>query len=117
MQSLEQLKREATVQAAQLRSAECQAVAGLWNKGEIRYGNGRCPGWIALASSEGEGFGFDPIFTPYDLDVLGEPLQPGNYGAQSTHGKTFGAIAMDEKQVYSHRTRALNDLLRQLPSA
>jgi XTP/dITP diphosphohydrolase len=114
---LEHLKSEDTVQSAQLRSAEFQAVAALWNNGEILYGNGRCPGWIALASSEGEGFGFDPIFTPYDLDALGEPLQPGNYGAQSTHGKTFGAIPMDEKQVYSHRTRALNDLLRQLPSA
>lgn len=114
---LEHLKSEDTVQSAQLRSAEFQAVAALWNKGEILYGNGRCPGWIALASSEGEGFGFDPIFTPYDLDALGEPLPPGNYGEQSTHGKTFGAIPMDEKQVYSHRTRALNDLLRQLPSA
>ena len=114
---LEHLNSEDTVQSAQLRSAEFQAVAALWNNGEILYGNGSCPGWIALESSEGEGFGFDPIFTPYDLDALGEPLQPGNYGEKSTHGKTFGAIPLNEKQVFSHRTKALNDLLRQLPSA
>jgi XTP/dITP diphosphohydrolase len=114
---LEHLNSEDTVQSAQLRSAEFQAVAALWNNGEILYGNGSCPGWIALESSEGEGFGFDPIFTPYDLDALGEPLQPGYYGEKSTHGKTFGAIPLNEKQVFSHRTKALNDLLRQLPSA
>jgi XTP/dITP diphosphohydrolase len=114
---LEHLNSEDTVQSAQLRSAEFQAVAALWNNGEILYGNGSCPGWIALESSEGGGFGFDPIFTPYDLDALGEPLQPGNYGEKSTHGKTFGAIPLNEKQVFSHRTKALNDLLRQLPSA
>jgi|TARA_B100001094_G_scaffold117020_1_gene112852 XTP/dITP diphosphohydrolase len=114
---LEHLNSEDTVQSAQLRSAEFQAVAALWMNGEILYGNGCCPGWIALQSSEGEGFGFDPIFTPSDLDDTGEPLPPGQYGEKSTHGKTFGAISMDEKQAYSHRSRALDDLLRQLPSA
>ena len=54
----------------------------------ILYGNGRCPGWIALESSEGEGFGFDPVFTPNDLDASGRSLyHPGNYGDTSTHGK------------------------------
>ena len=114
---LAHLDSEDTVQSARLRSAEFQAVAALWSKGEIFYGNGRCPGWIALQSSEGQGFGFDPIFTPADLDADGEPLEPGKYGEKSTHGKTFGAVSPEEKQVFSHRTRALNDLLRQLPSA
>ena len=114
---LEHLQSQDTVQCAQLRSAEFQAVAAIWMNGEILYGNGKCPGWIALESHDGEGFGFDPVFTPNDLDAFGEQLPPGEYGDKSTHGKTFGALSLEEKQVYSHRSRALNDLLRQLPSA
>ena len=114
---LEHLQSEDTIQCAQLRSAQFQAVAALWMDGEILYGNGVCPGWIALESSGEDGFGFDPVFTPNDLDAFGEPLPPGTYGEKSVHGKTFGAISMEEKQAYSHRSRALNDLLRQLPSA
>ncbi len=114
---LEHLQSEDTIQCAQLRSAQFQAVAALWMNGEIIYGNGVCPGWIALEESGEGGFGFDPVFTPNDLDAFGEPLPPGTYGEKSAHGKTFGAITMEEKQAYSHRSRALNDLLRQLPSA
>ena len=114
---LDHLQSEDTIQCAQLRSAQFQAVAALWIDGEILYGNGVCPGWIALESSGEDGFGFDPVFTPNDLDAFGEPLPQGTYGEKSVHGKTFAAITMEEKQVYSHRSRALNDLLRQLPSA
>ena len=114
---LEHLQSQDTIQCAQLRSAEFQAVAAMWMNGKILYGNGKCPGWIALESCEEEGFGFDPVFTPNDLDSFGEPLPPGEYGDKSTHGKTFGALSIEEKQAYSHRSRALNDLLRQLPSA
>ena len=114
---LDHLQSEDTIQCAQLRSAQFQAVAALWIDGQILYGNGVCPGWIALESSGEDGFGFDPVFTPNDLDAFGEPLPPGTYGEKSVHGKTFAAITMEEKQVYSHRSRALNDLLRQLPSA
>ena len=114
---LDHLQSEDTIQCAQLRSAQFQAVAALRIDGEILYGNGVCPGWIALESSGEDGFGFDPVFTPNDLDAFGEPLPPGTYGEKSVHGKTFAAISMEEKQAYSHRSRALNDLLRQLPSA
>lgn len=114
---LDHLQSEDTIQCAQLRSAQFQAVAALWIDGEILYGNGVCPGWIALESSGEDGFGFDPVFTPNDLDAFGEPLPPGTYGEKSVHGKTFADITMEEKQAYSHRSRALNDLLRQLPSA
>lgn len=114
---LNHLQSEDTIQCAQLRSAEFQAVAALWMNGKILYGNGICPGWIALESSGDDGFGFDPVFIPNDLDEFGEPLPPGTYGEKSAHGKTFGAMPIEEKQAYSHRSRALNDLLRQLPSA
>ncbi|MBT60516.1 MAG: non-canonical purine NTP pyrophosphatase [Euryarchaeota archaeon] len=114
---LNHLESEDTVQCAQLRSAQFQAVAALWHKGELMFGHGVCQGWIALNATEGEGFGFDPIFTPYDLDEFDEPLKPGNYGPISTHGKTFGTISLEEKQKFSHRQKALNDLLHQMPSA
>ena len=114
---LEHLQSQDTILCAQLRSAEFQAVAAMWINGKILYGNGKCPGWIALESCEEERFGFDPVFTTNDLDSFGEPLPPGEYGDESTHGTTFGALSLEEKQVYSHRSRALNDLLRQLPSA
>ena len=114
---LNHLQSEDTIQCAQLRSAEFQAVAALWMNGQILYGNGICPGWIALESSGDDGFGFDPVFIPNDLDEFGEPLPSGTYGEKSAHGKTFGAMPIEEKQTYSHRSRALNDLLRQLPSA
>lgn len=105
------------VQSANLRKASFQAVAAMWVNGEVLIGNGTCPGWIAHQKTEGEGFGFDPIFVPSDLDEDNQPLPPGTYGVVSTHGATFGGISMDEKQKFSHRSRALEDLLRQLPSA
>ena len=89
----------------------------MWHKGEVFIGNGTCPGWIASEITEGEGFGFDPIFVPSDLDEDNQPLPAGTYGAVSTHGTTFGGISLEEKQTFSHRSRALEDLLRQLPSA
>tara|TARA_B110000003_G_scaffold276199_1_gene321453 strand:+ start:2860 stop:3516 length:657 start_codon:yes stop_codon:yes gene_type:complete len=114
---LSHLGSEDPVQSAGLRKAAFKAVAVMWVNGELLIGNGACPGWIAHEITEGEGFGFDPIFVPSDLDEEGEPLPPGTYGAVSTHGATFGGISIEEKQKFSHRSRALEDLLRQLPSA
>lgn len=114
---LDHLGSEDPVQSANLRRASFQAVAVMWHKGEVFVGNGSCPGWIASEITEGEGFGFDPIFVPSDLDEDNQPLPAGTYGAVSTHGKTFGGISLEEKQTFSHRSRALEDLLHQLPSA
>lgn len=114
---LEHLGSEDPVQSANLRRASFEAVAVMWVNGEVLIGNGTCPGWIANTMTEGEGFGFDPIFVPSDLDEDGAPLPPGEYGVTSTHGATFGGIPMEQKQKFSHRSSALEDLLRQLPSA
>jgi len=105
------------VSSAKLRSAHFKAVAALWKNGEIILGEGICPGHISLEIMEGSGFGYDPIFIPYDLDTELNPLTPGNYGEFSTHGKTFGGVSSEIKQKFSHRTRALIDLFNQLPSA
>ena len=114
---LNHLGSEDPVQSANLRRASFQAVAVMWVNGEVFIGNGSCPGWISNEITEGQGFGFDPIFVPSDLDEDGKPLPSGQYGATSTHGATFGGISIEQKQKFSHRSRALEDLLRQLPSA
>ena len=86
------METEDTVSSASLRAAHFKAVAAIWRDGEILIGEGICPGHIALEPMEGSGFGFDPIFIPYDLDKELQPLSAGNYGEHSTHGKTFGGV-------------------------
>ncbi len=111
---LAHLESEDPVMNGQMREAEFQAVAALWNGKEIIYGNGKCPGWISQEIDGEGGFGFDPIFIPFDLDAIGNPLTAGNYGETSTHGATFAEVKLEEKQLFSHRMRALNDLISQL---
>ena len=111
---LSHLESQDPVMNGQLRGAEFQAVAALWNGKEIIFGNGKCPGWIAQEINGEDGFGFDPIFVPFDLDGLGNALTAGNYGETSTHGATFGAVELEKKQLFSHRMRALSDLITQL---
>ena len=105
------------VSSANLRSAHFKAIAALWKSDEVIIGEGICPGHISLEAMEGNGFGYDPIFIPYDLDAELNPLSPGNYGEFSTHGKTFGGVDSEIKQKFSHRTKALIDLFDQMPSA
>lgn len=111
---LSHLTSEDPVMNGQLRGAHFQAVAALWNGQEIIFGKGKCSGWISQQIDGEGGFGFDPIFVPFDLDGLGNSLSAGNYGETSTHGATFAAVGLETKQLFSHRSRALNDLISQL---
>ncbi len=54
---------------------------------------GECQGTIALKKQGIHGFGYDPIFIPD--------------GAQ----KTFGEMTVDEKNRFSHRAKALDELV------
>lgn len=114
---LSHLKSEDPVTSANLRSAKFQAVAAMWHDGRMLFGEGTCPGHIAYKPVEGNGFGYDPIFIPLDLDREKTPLSPGVYGEYSTHGMSFGGVTEEIKQNFSHRSRALEDLFSQLPSA
>ena len=105
------LKSEDIVQDASLRKAEFRAVAVLYKDGETFIGEGVCPGRIAHNPTEGHGFGFDPIFIPADLDENGEALEVGEMGHVSTHGTPFGGISLEKKQQFSHRRRAISELL------
>ena len=111
---LDHLKSEDLVMDARLRSAEFRAVAVLYHNGITTVAEGVCPGRIAHTVADGEGFGFDPIFIPNDLDEDGTPVEAGEMGHISTHGKTFGQIEMAEKQQYSHRRRAISNLISNL---
>ena len=103
------------VRIKNLRSASFEAVAALWDGEKVLIGKGACKGSIATAVQGEGGFGFDPIFIPADLDESGEPLSHGMMGEVSTHGQTFGVVGPYTKHQFSHRRRALEDLLCQLP--
>ena len=110
---LEHLQSEDPVRAKRLRAASFKAVSVLWKNGVMLVGKGECQGSIASQIQGAEGFGFDPIFIPYDLDEHGQALDPENLGSLSTHGQTFGEVGVEVKHRFSHRKRALDDLLDQ----
>ena len=114
---LEHLQSDDPVMAKRLRSASFHAVAALWDGERILFGRGECKGSIASEIQGDGGFGYDPIFIPADLDDDGEPLPPDVLGTISTHGKTFGTVDVELKHRFSHRRRALEDLMLQFPSS
>jgi XTP/dITP diphosphohydrolase len=101
------------------RRAEFRALAALWDGKKIHIGSGICPGHIADSQVSGNGFGYDPIFIPCDLDSNGEPLGFGTVGMISTDGIPFGGTSIEVKEKFSHRRRALQALILSLgrPSA
>lgn len=64
-------------------------------KGELRCFHGVVEGKIAKEARGYGGFGFDPIFEPYD-----------------EHGKTFGEMTIEEKNRLSHRAKALREFAK-----
>ena len=89
---LEKLKGT-THRKAQFRTVICL----LWNK-EVFYFEGICKGTIAKTMHGAEGFGYDPIFIPE--------------GAT----KSFAEMTMEEKNMYSHRQKAVTQLFTFLHS-
>ena len=76
------------------RSARFRTVVALVNsKGEMHFVSGECVGSIAETERGDSGFGYDSIFVPADGD-----------------GRTFAEMSAEEKDVISHRGRALAQL-------
>ena len=111
---MDHLISENPIQDGNLRSAEFRAVSVLYHNGKTTVAEGVCPGRISHQPVEGDGFGFDPIFIPADLDDDGNALEVGEIGVTSTHGTPFGGVTLEEKPLYSHRRRALSSLLSSL---
>lgn len=82
-----------TNRKAQFRTVICL----LWNK-EVFYFEGICKGTIAETMHGAEGFGYDPIFIPE--------------GAS----KSFAEMTMEEKNIFSHRQKAVTQLFTFLHS-
>jgi len=75
------------------RSAQFRTVVSLiWNDKEYQF-EGICKGTIATAQSGNEGFGYDPVFIPDGASI------------------SFAEMTMDEKNQFSHRKKAIVQLV------
>ncbi len=81
------------LQTASSRAARFRTVISLiWNNQEYLF-EGICNGEIAQAQQGREGFGYDPVFIP------------------AGSSKTFAEMSMDEKNTFSHRKKAMTQLI------
>jgi XTP/dITP diphosphohydrolase len=88
------------------RNAEFHAVAALLLDGDVFISRGVCQGVLAAKASGEDGFGFDPIFVPNDLEREGI--------VHATNGLTFADVDLSIKENFSHRRKALDGLLELL---
>ena len=88
------------------RNAGFQAVAALLLDGDVFISRGVCQGLLAAKASGSDGFGFDPIFVPNDIEQEGI--------LQTTNGLTFADVDLSVKEKFSHRRKALDGLLELL---
>jgi XTP/dITP diphosphohydrolase len=82
----------------QNRKARFRTVICLVLEGEEHYFEGIAEGEITMEKSGTEGFGYDPIFSP------------------TGHSRTFAEMTLEEKNVISHRAKAVEKLAAFLQS-
>lgn len=75
------------------RKARFRTVICLRLRGKEYFFEGICPGHIVPEQRGGEGFGYDPIFVP------------------EGSGRTFAEMSLEEKSRFSHRKKALDNLV------
>jgi XTP/dITP diphosphohydrolase len=76
------------------RSARFVTIIALLLGDETHIFEGVCEGHISSEPAGTGGFGYDPVFVPL--------------GSQ----RCFGQMALEEKELYSHRKKAVNQLLQ-----
>ena len=91
------------------RGAQFEAVAAFLLDGKIHVSRGVCLGVIASSASGEDGFGFDPIFVPDNIEIDGKTT--------TTNGSTFADVDMRLKEQFSHRRKALDGLIKLLSSS
>jgi len=75
------------------RSAQFRTIVFLIFNNREYFFEGVCKGTISTQSTGSEGFGYDPVFIPHGS------------------GKTFGQMMQAEKNIYSHRKKAIDKLV------
>ena len=75
------------------RSARFKTVIALMIDGQLTTFEGIVEGEIRKYQTGNHGFGYDPIFEP------------------ENQGKTFAEMSMEEKNLLSHRARAIEKLV------
>ena len=75
------------------RQARFRTVISLWLDGKEHLFEGICPGTITKEKKGAGGFGYDPIFVP------------------NGSAKTFAEMDMAEKNLFSHRKKAIEKLI------
>ena len=94
------------------RNASFRAAACLWDGKQIHQGSGICPGVLVDSIRGSNGFGYDPIFLPFD--ILAEITKESQF---TTNGLTFGEVEMSMKEKFSHRKKALDEVLFSLKNS
>ncbi len=75
------------------RNARFRTVISLIQNGEEYFFEGICQGKIITDKTGTNGFGYDPVFVPHDSNL------------------TFAQMDMGQKNLYSHRKKAVEKLL------
>ena len=75
------------------REAAFRTVICLIMEGDIQFFEGRCKGEIIDKPRGSEGFGYDPVFIPDGAN------------------KTFAEMSLEQKNLYSHRRKAVDKLV------
>lgn len=75
------------------RAAFFQTTICFIQNGAVHFFTGTCPGSIEFTPRGNEGFGYDPIFRPDGASV------------------TFGEMSLEEKNKFSHRKKAVRQLV------
>lgn len=93
----EKLMREMADVPDERRTARFHSSVVLVRGDEVLRGDGDCEGTVGREPRGEHGFGYDPLFLP-----------------EETPGRTMAELALDEKNLISHRFHALEDLASKL---
>ena len=83
-------------QTEQRRAKFVCTIVCVFPDGELLSATGECSGVIATSPCGSNGFGYDPVFLPDGID------------------KTMAELSFDEKNVISHRGKALREFVKLL---
>lgn len=108
--NIDKLLAELAKHPGEPRTARFRSVVTLIFKGEYHFFEGTLEGIIALVRRGGNGFGYDPVFIPYDYpDNTVAELDDETKNAISHRGKALRAMAEWLREVASPEAGAENE--------